>query len=307
MVIGWIKNLKKSLSKSSSVVGEGIKQILKSKKIDDLTLEKLEDHLISSDIGISLSEEIIKEIKNKKFLDTSVEAIKKIIFNSIIKVLKPLEGEISLKKNNTPPFLILVVGVNGVGKTATVGKLAYKFSSQGKKVGIVAADTFRAAAVEQLEIWSKRTNSIFFSSDAVNADPASLSYSSYIKAKEKNIDILIIDTAGRLHNKSNLMNQLSKIIRVLKKINEKAPDEIILVLDGNTGQNSIKQAGVFKEICDINSLIISKLDGTAKGGAVVPIGKILKIPIVGLGVGEQKEDLIKFEADEFARALLDIN
>ena len=307
MVIGWIKNLKKSLSKSSSVVGEGIKQILKSKKIDDLTLEKLEDHLISSDIGISLSEEIIKEIKNKKFLDTSVEAIKKIIFNSIIKVLKPLEGEISLKKNNTPPFLILVVGVNGVGKTATVGKLAYKFSSQGKKVGIVAADTFRAAAVEQLEIWSKRTNSIFFSSDAVNADPASLSYSSYIKAKEKNIDILIIDTAGRLHNKSNLMNQLSKIIRVLKKINKNAPDEVILVLDGNTGQNSIKQADVFKDICDINSVIISKLDGTAKGGAVIPIGKNLKIPIVGLGVGEQKEDLVNFEADEFARALLDIN
>ncbi|MBH43623.1 MAG: signal recognition particle-docking protein FtsY [Rickettsiales bacterium] len=307
MVVGWIKNLKKSLSKSSSVVGEGIKKILKSKKINDLTLEKLEDHLISSDIGISLSEEIIKEIKNKKFVDTSVEAIKKIIFNSIIKVLKPLEKEISIKKHNTTPFLILVVGVNGVGKTATVGKLAYKFSSQGKKVGIVAADTFRAAAVEQLEIWSKRTNSIFFSSDIENADPASLSYSSYLKAKEKNIDILIIDTAGRLHNKSNLMDQLLKIIRVLKKINENAPDEVILVLDGNTGQNSIKQASVFKEICDINSLIITKLDGTAKGGAVIPIGKTLKIPIVGLGVGEQKEDLVKFEADEFTRALLDIN
>ena len=307
MVVSWIKNLKKSLSKSSSVIGEGIKKIIKSKKIDDSTLEELENHLISSDIGIAFSEEIITEIKNKKYIDTSVEAIKKIILNSIIKVLKPLEKEVLIGKINTHPFLILVVGVNGVGKTATVGKLAYKFSSQGKKVGIVAADTFRAAAVEQLEIWSKRTNSTFYSSNIENADPASLSYSSYLKAKEQKIDILIIDTAGRLHNKSNLMDQLTKIIRVLKKINASAPDEVILVLDGNTGQNSIKQASVFKEICDINSLIISKLDGTAKGGAVIPIGKILKIPIIGLGVGEQKEDLVKFEADEFARALLDIN
>ena len=307
MVVSWIKNLKESLSKSSSVIGEGIKKIVKSKKIDDSTLEELENHLISSDIGIAFSEEIITEIKNKKYLDTSVEAIKKIILNSIVKVLKPLEKEILTSKINTQPFLILVVGVNGVGKTATVGKLAYKFSSQGKTVGIVAADTFRAAAVEQLEIWSKRTNSTFFSSNIENSDPASLSYSSYLKAQEQKIDILIIDTAGRLHNKSNLMDQLTKIIRVLKKINASAPDEVILVLDGNTGQNSIKQASVFKEICDINSLIISKLDGTAKGGAVIPIGKILKIPIIGLGVGEQKEDLVRFKADQFARALLDIN
>ena len=307
MVISWIKNLKKGLSKSSSVIGEGIKNIIKSRKIDDATLQELEDHLISTDIGINFSEEIIKEIKNKKYLDTSVEGIKKIILNSIIKILKPLEKEITIDENNLKPFLILVVGVNGVGKTATVGKLAHRFSSQGKKVGIVAADTFRAAAVEQLEAWSKKTNSTFFSSQIENADPASLSYSSYLKAQEERIDILIIDTAGRLHNKSNLMDQLTKIIRVLKKINASAPDEVILVLDGTTGQNSLKQASVFKEICDINSLIISKLDGTAKGGAVIPIGKTLKIPIIGLGVGEQKEDLVKFEADEFARALLDIN
>ncbi len=307
MVISWIKNLKKGLSKSSSVIGEGIKNIIKSRKIDDATLQELEDHLISTDIGINFSEEIIKEIKNKKYLDTSVEGIKKIILNSIIKILQPLEKEITIDENNLKPFLILVVGVNGVGKTATVGKLAHRFSSQGKKVGIVAADTFRAAAVEQLEAWSKKTNSTFFSSQIENADPASLSYSSYLKAQEERIDILIIDTAGRLHNKSNLMDQLSKIIRVLKKINKNAPDEVILVLDGNTGQNSIKQADVFKDICDINSVIISKLDGTAKGGAVIPIGKNLKIPIVGLGVGEQKEDLVNFEADEFARALLDIN
>ena len=203
------------------------------------------------------------------------------------------------------PHVVLVVGVNGVGKTATVGKLAYKFSNKNLKVGVVAADTFRAAAVEQLEIWSKKTGSIFFSAKN-NSDPASLAYSSYLEAKEKNLDLLIVDTAGRLHNKTNLMDELSKLIRVLSKLEKGSPHEIILVLDGNTGQNSIKQAQVFKDICDINSLIITKLDGTAKGGVVIPIGQTLKIPIIFIGVGEKKDDLIDFRAKEFSKTLLDM-
>ncbi|MDC3091061.1 signal recognition particle-docking protein FtsY [Rickettsiales bacterium] len=302
MVFSWFKNLKKGLTKSSSKIGDGIKTILKSKKIDDETLNELEDLLITSDIGVSLSEQIIAKIRKSKFVDTSPESVKKNISQSMINILKPLEKEIQFKKK---PFVILIVGVNGVGKTATVGKLAYKFSLLKKKVGIVAADTFRAAAIEQLEIWSKKTGSTFFSS-VENTDPASLAFSSYEEAKKKNLDILLIDTAGRLHNKSNLMDELSKIIRVLKKLDNDSPGETILVLDGNTGQNSIKQAQVFNEICKISSLIITKLDGTAKGGAIIPIGETLKIPIISLGVGEAKEDLIDFKAKEFSEALLNI-
>ena len=302
MVFNWVKNLKNGLTKSTNKIGNGIKNIFQSKPIDDSTLKELEELLITSDIGVSFSSEIIQKISKMKFIDTSVESVKQTIDDSIIKILKPLEKEIVIKEK---PHVVLVVGVNGVGKTATVGKLAYKFSNKNLKVGVVAADTFRAAAVEQLEIWSKKTGSIFFSAKN-NSDPASLAYSSYLEAKEKNLDLLIVDTAGRLHNKTNLMDELSKLIRVLSKLEKGSPHEIILVLDGNTGQNSIKQAQVFKDICDINSLIITKLDGTAKGGVVIPIGQTLKIPIIFIGVGEKKDDLIDFRAKEFSKTLLDM-
>ena len=302
MVFNWVKNLKNGLTKSTNKIGNGIKNIFQSKPVDDSTLKELEELLITSDIGVSFSSEIIQKISKMKFIDSSVESVKQSIDDSIIKILKPLEKEIVIKKK---PHVFLVVGVNGVGKTATVGKLAYKFSNKNLKVGVVAADTFRAAAVEQLEIWSKKTGSIFFSAKN-NSDPASLAYSSYLEAKEKNLDLLIVDTAGRLHNKTNLMDELSKLIRVLSKLEKGSPHEIILVLDGNTGQNSIKQAQVFKDICDINSLIITKLDGTAKGGVVIPIGQTLKIPIIFIGVGEKKDDLIDFRAKEFSKTLLDM-
>ena len=302
MVFNWVKNLKNGLTKSTNKIGNGIKNIFQSKPIDDSTLKELEELLITSDIGVSFSSEIIQKISKMKFIDTSVESVKQTIDDSIIKILKPLEKEIVIKEK---PHVVLVVGVNGVGKTATVGKLAYKFSNKNLKVGVVAADTFRAAAVEQLEIWSKKTGSIFFSAKN-NSDPASLAYSSYLEAKEKNLDLLIVDTAARHHNKTNLMDELSKLIRVLSKLEKGSPHEIILVLDGNTGQNSIKQAQVFKDICDINSLIITKLDGTAKGGVVIPIGQTLKIPIICIGVGEKKDDLIDFRAKEFSKTLLDM-
>ena len=302
MAINWLLNLKKGLTKSSNKLGDGLKKILKSKKIDDKDLEEMEEWLITSDIGVSLSNEIIEKIRKIKLTDTTTNSIKKTISKSIIEILEPLEKNLIIHNN---PFVILVVGVNGVGKTATVGKLAYKFSSRNRKVGIVACDTFRAAAREQLEVWAKKTQSSFFASrDQI--DPASLAFSSFEEAKKSNLDVLIIDTAGRLHNKLNLMDELSKIIRVLKKFDEGSPHETILVLDGNTGQNSIKQAEVFNRICNIDSLIITKLDGTAKGGAVIPIGQTLKIPILSLGVGEKKEDLIDFKAKDFSEALLDI-
>ena len=303
MAFGWFKKLKSGLSKSSNKISGGIQKIFKSKKIDESTLEDLEELLISSDLGVEITSNIISELRKSKLLNPDAENVKKIIKKKITFILSNLERNINLKKNL---FVLLIVGVNGVGKTATIGKLANKFVTEGKRVGVVAADTFRAAAVEQLKIWSERSNAEFFSAKE-SSDPAALAYKSVVSAKEKKLDILFIDTAGRLHNKTDLMNELSKIIRVIKKIDESLPSETILILDGNIGQNSIKQAEVFKDLCNIDSLIITKLDGSAKGGAIVPIADKLKIPISFVGTGESKEDLAKFEADKFCSALLGID
>ena len=303
MVFGWFKKLKSGLSKSSEKLTTKINKVIKGKKIDEATLSQLEEILISSDMGVKFSLEVIEDLRKSKMIDPTVIKIKKVIQKKIINLLEPLE-----KKNTktTKPYIFLIVGVNGVGKTATVGKIAHNFFTDGKKVGLVAADTFRAAAVDQLKIWSERTKSEFFSAKE-KSDPAALAYESVKQAIEKKIDILIIDTAGRLHNKNDLMNELSKIIRVIKKIDEDFPTEIVLVLDGNIGQNSVKQAEVFKEICDIDSIIITKLDGTAKGGVLIPIAQLLNLPISFIGTGEQKEDLINFKAKEYTEALLDLS
>ena len=303
MVFGWFKKLKSGLSKSSEKLTTKINEVIKGKKIDEATLSQLEEILISSDMGVKFSLEVIEDLRKSKMIDPTVIKIKKVIQKKIINLLEPLE-----KKNTktAKPYIFLIVGVNGVGKTATVGKIAHNFFTDGKKVGLVAADTFRAAAVDQLKIWSERTKSEFFSAKE-KSDPAALAYESVKQAIEKKIDILIIDTAGRLHNKNDLMNELSKIIRVIKKIDEDFPTEIVLVLDGNIGQNSVKQAEVFKEICDIDSIIITKLDGTAKGGVLIPIAQLLNLPISFIGTGEQKEDLINFKAKEYTEALLDLS
>ena len=303
MVFGWFKKLKSGLSKSSEKLTTKINKVIKGKKIDEETLSELEEILISSDMGVKFSLEVIEDLRKSKMIDPSVIKIKKVIQKKIINLLEPLEKK---KTKTTKPYIFLIVGVNGVGKTATVGKIAHNFFTDGKKVGLVAADTFRAAAVDQLKIWSERTKSEFFSAKE-KSDPAALAYESVKKAIEKKIDMLIIDTAGRLHNKNDLMNELSKIIRVIKKIDENYPTEIVLVLDGNIGQNSVKQAEVFKEICNIDSIIITKLDGTAKGGVLIPIAQLLNLPISFVGTGEQKEDLINFRAKEYTEALLDVN
>ncbi len=303
MVLGWLKKLTSGLSKSSEKITDGIKKVIKGKKIDEATLNELEELLISSDLGVSFSSQVIEDLKKSKLIEPTTEKVKSIIQKKIDNLLAPLEKEIKI---NHSPFVLLVVGVNGVGKTATVGKIAHKYTSQKKKVGVVAADTFRAAASEQLKIWSEKTKSDFFSAKEFS-DPAALAYESIEEAIKKKIDLLIIDTAGRLHNKTDLMNQLSKIIRVIKKIDDSYPHQITLVLDGNIGQNSIRQAEVFREICSIDSLIVTKLDGTAKGGVLVPIAELLKIPIISLGTGEKKEDLIDFKAKEFSKALLGLD
>ena len=302
-MFGWLKKLKSGLSKSSDKITKSIKKVIKGKKIDEKTLSELEEILISSDMGVKFSLEVVDDIRKTKMIDPNVTKIKKVIQKKIINLLEPLEKKID---KNVKPYICLVVGVNGVGKTATVGKIAHKFIVDGKKVGLVAADTFRAAAVDQLKIWSERTKADFFSAKE-KSDPAALAYESVKQAINKKIDILIIDTAGRLHNKNDLMSELSKIIRVIKKIDENFPTEIVLVLDGNIGQNSVKQAEVFKEICDIDSIIITKLDGTAKGGVLIPIAQLLNLPISFIGTGEQKEDLVNFRAKEYTEALLDLS
>ena len=301
--MGGLKKLKSGLSKSSEKISEGIKKAIKGKKIDDETLDDLEELLISSDLGVNFSSNVVEELRKSKLLEPTPENIKKVLQKKINSILKPLEKNFSISKK---PTIYLVVGVNGVGKTATVGKIANKYINQNKKVGVVAADTFRAAAKEQLKIWSEKTGADFFSAEE-NSDPAALAYDSIKKAINNKLDLLIIDTAGRLHNKTDLMNELSKIIRVIKKIDISYPNEISLVLDGNIGQNSVRQAEVFKKICEINSLIITKLDGTAKGGVLVPIAELLKIPILFIGTGETKDDLVDFKSEEFTNALLNMN
>ena len=303
MVFGWFKKLTSGLSKSSEKISDGIKKVIKGKKINETTLEELEEFLISSDLGANFSSDIIEDLRKSKMIEPSSEKVRIVIQKNIENLLQPLEKKVDLK---TKPFIFLIVGINGVGKTATVGKLANKYISAKKKVGLVAADTFRAAATEQLKIWSDKTNSEFFSAKEFS-DPAALSFESIQEAIKKDLDVLIVDTAGRLHNKSDLMDQLKKIIRVIKKIDESFPNQITLVLDGNIGQNSIRQAEVFKQICEIDSLIITKLDGTAKGGVIVPIAELLKIPILAVGTGEKKEDLIDFNAKDFSKALLGLD
>ena len=301
-MFGWIKNLKKGLNKSSKKINEGLTNIFKSKKINEETLDELQDLLITSDIGISVSDSIIDSLRKKKLNDISLESVKKNINESLVEILLPVQKKLELKST---PHVILMIGVNGSGKTSSIGKLASKFSRTGKKVGIVAADTFRAAAIDQLRVWAERTKSKFYFTN-VNSDSAALVYKSYNESLEDKIDVLLIDTAGRLHNKSNLMDELSKIIRVMKKIDEKLPQEIVLVLDGNSGQNSLKQVEKFNEVTSLSGTIITKLDGSAKGGFIVSISKKFKTPIFFIGVGESEDDLIDFNAKEFSKALLSL-
>ncbi len=253
-------------------------------------------------MGTNVVSLIIEEISKNKFDTDITEAeIKATIAQIIITILQPVAQELTISDNK--PHVLLVCGVNGSGKTTTIGKLAKQWQDAGKRITIAACDTFRAAAVEQLEIWAKRANCGFIKGD-LNADPASVAYQAFEQAKANNSDILIIDTAGRLQNKHNLMEQLHKIIRVIKKIDISAPHNAIIVLDATTGQNAINQVKTFKEIVAINGIIITKLDGTAKGGVLVSIAQQFKLPIHAIGIGEAIADLKPFTAEEFAGNLL---
>ena len=292
------------LKKSSNSFSAGLNNLIFKKKIDVNNLEKLEEFLIESDVGVEAASELREKISNIKVdpKNDDKNKIFKIFTSHIIDILKPLEKNLeNLNKNK--PSVILVAGVNGVGKTTTIGKLGKILSKDNKKVVFGAADTFRAAAVEQLEEWSIKVNATIIKSDK-GSDPASVAYKSLNYAKKNNFDFVIIDTAGRLQNKKNLMDEFKKIVSVLKKIDSNVPHETFLILDATTGQNAINQVEEFKKISSITGIIMTKLDGTAKGGILLAIAKKFKLPIVALGMGEKEDDLQKFNSKYFSNALM---
>lgn len=303
--VGWFQRLKQGLEKTRDDMNYKINDILGNYvQIDDDMMEDLEDLLISSDIGMETTMTLIDRLKDsireKQIKDPKL--VKGLLADEI-KVI--LESDPSKNRLNVEPSpaIILVVGVNGVGKTTTIGKLAYRFKSEGKSVLIAAADTFRAAAIEQIETWGERSDTPVISHKE-GADPAAVVYDAIQAQKSRNIDVLICDTAGRLHNKKNLMNELEKIHRIIEKEAPEAQKEALLVLDATTGQNAILQAKTFNEVTDLSGLILTKLDGTAKGGVVLPLVRELDIPIKLIGVGEGMTDLQDFSGKDFANALI---
>ena len=288
------------LGKSSKNLSIGLNNLIFKKKINDKTLEQLEDFLIESDVGVEVAAEL-----REKFSNTKVESkseIFKILTDYIIEILKPLEKNLN-NLNKHKPSVILVAGVNGVGKTTTIGKLGKILGKGNQKVVFGAADTFRAGAVSQLEVWAKKINAQIIKSDE-GADPASVAYKALEYARKKKLDYLMIDTAGRLQNKKNLMDEFKKIINVLRKIDVNAPHETFLILDATTGQSAINQVEEFKKISPITGIIMTKLDGAAKGGILLAVSKKFKIPIVALGMGEKEDDLQIFSAQHFANAIM---
>ena len=294
--------LKQALVKTSDKVSQGIEHIFFKKKLDEETLSELEELLITSDISHSVVSQLIGDLKTLKFnKEVSVEEIKDTLVESIIKIFDATSKQIDLTTGKLN--IVLVCGVNGNGKTTTIGKLSALYKSQGKKVGVVACDTFRAAAVEQLKLWTDRAGVTLFTGE-LKADPASVVFSSIAKSIEQDIDILLIDTAGRLHNHKNLMDELAKIVKIIKKFDIDAPCETILVVDATSGQNAYNQVQSFSEYANISGLIVTKLDGSARAGVVVGIVQKFKLPIYFIGIGEQVEDLRPFEAASFSRALV---
>jgi len=303
MSSSWLGRLAAGLKRSSSRLGEGISSILTKKRLDKAALSALEDLLIGADLGPATAAKLVEELGRGR-LDREIDEreVREILAASIAKLLEPVAEPLVLDPAHRP-HVVLVVGVNGSGKTTTIGKLAHFYRERRKGVVLAAGDTFRAAAVEQLKIWGERIG-VPVIAGAAGADAAGLAFEALSRARAEAADLLLIDTAGRLHNKADLMAELGKIIRVLKKLEPSAPHECLLVLDATIGQNAITQVETFRALVQVNGLVVTKLDGTARGGVLVALAERFKLPVRAIGVGEGAEDLRPFEAASFARSLL---
>ena len=302
--MGFFDKLKSGLSKTKEAFNDKVNSVFANfRKVDEELLEELEEALIFSDVGAETSTAIIDSVRQRAKLEKieDADAIKVVLQEEIVKELTKNDATVHLE---TKPSIMMMVGVNGAGKTTSIGKIAHSLKEEGKKVMVVAADTFRAAAIEQLEVWAERSGVEFFRKDE-GSDPASVVFDGIKKAKDENFDVIIIDTAGRLHTKKNLMDELGKIQRIIDRELPDASQEILLVLDGTTGQNMISQARNFSEVSKITGLVLTKIDGTAKGGAVIGVCSSLNVPVKYIGVGEKIDDLQRFNAEDFAKAMFE--
>jgi len=300
---GFFSRLKEGLSRSTQKLSSGITAVFTKRRLDDEALEELEDLLISADLGTEVARKVIASFRRSRFgKEVTDDEIKQALAEEIAAILAPVARPLELDPAHRP-HVVLVVGVNGTGKTTTIGKLAQLYRDDGKRAVMAAGDTFRAAAVEQLQIWGERTGTPVVAG-APNADSAGLAFDALSRAKADKADVLLIDTAGRLHNKAALMDELAKIIRVLRKQDETAPHTVLLVLDATTGQNAIQQVKVFKEMVAVTGLVVTKLDGSARGGIVVALAETFGLPVHAVGVGEKAGDLRPFDAGDFASGLV---
>lgn len=304
----WFGRLRDGLSKSSSKIGDGIAGLFGGgkRKLDDATLEELEDILITSDLGPATAAKIVAGLSERRFNEElSSDEIRAELATEIAAMLTPVAAPLAIDPSKSP-HVVLVVGVNGSGKTTTIGKLAKAHRDSGLSVSLAAGDTFRAAAIEQLQIWGERTG-CHVTARALGADASGLAYDALSEARSRGDDLLLIDTAGRLQNKTELMDELAKIVRVLRKVDETAPHDVILVLDATVGQNAHSQVEAFRNMAEVSGLVVTKLDGTARGGVVVSLAERFGLPVHAIGVGEAAEDMRPFAADDFARSLMGLS
>jgi fused signal recognition particle receptor len=300
---GFFTRLKSGLARSAQRLGDGISSIVTKRKLDEATLAELEELLIAADLGLGVAQKMTERLKRTRFnQEVTSDEIRTVLAQAVVETLKPVEQPLTLDTEHKP-FVILVIGVNGSGKTTTIGKLAKAYVDAGRTVVIAAGDTFRAAAVEQLKIWGERAGATVIAR-TTGADAAGLAFDALEMARKQNADILLIDTAGRLHNKADLMAELQKILRVLKKAEPSAPHSVLLVLDATVGQNAHAQVQTFRDMIGVTGLVMTKLDGTAKGGVLVALAEKYGVPVHFIGVGESAEDLRPFVAEDFAKSLV---
>ncbi|WP_408015121.1 signal recognition particle-docking protein FtsY [Roseomonas harenae] len=301
---GFFSRLKAGLSRSTARLTENLTGLFRKRRLDEAALEELEETLITADLGLPAAQRIVEGFRRTRFgKEVGEDEVKGALAEEIAAILAPVAQPLRPDWDKKP-YVVLVVGVNGTGKTTTIAKLAQNYRAEGRRVMMAAGDTFRAAAVEQLQIWGERTGSTVVAPAKEGADAAGLAHEALQRARAEGADILLIDTAGRLHNKAGLMEELRKVVRVLRKLDEAVPHAVLLVLDATTGQNAVQQCKVFREMVDVTGLVVTKLDGSAKGGVVVALAQEFGLPVHAVGVGESAADLRPFEARDYARSLV---